>query len=43
MGCQKEIAEQIREQQAHYVLAPKGNQSGLQDDMRALLNAGMNT
>lgn len=43
MGCQKEIAEQIREQQAHYVLALKGNQSGLQDDMRALFDAGMNT
>jgi predicted transposase YbfD/YdcC len=36
MGCQKDIAEQIREQQGHYVLALKGNQSGLQEDMHQL-------
>jgi predicted transposase YbfD/YdcC len=34
MGCQKEIAAQIREQKGHYVLALKGNQSGLQEDMQ---------
>ncbi len=43
MGTQTEIARQIREQQAHYVLALKGNQSGLQEDMRALFDEGMNT
>jgi predicted transposase YbfD/YdcC len=37
MGCQKEIASQIREQKGHYVLALKGNQSGLQEDMQQLL------
>lgn len=43
MGCQKEIAKQIREEKGHYVLALKGNQSGLHDDMRALFEEGMNT
>jgi predicted transposase YbfD/YdcC len=33
MGCQKEIATQIREQKGHYLLALKGNQSGLERDM----------
>jgi predicted transposase YbfD/YdcC len=41
MGCQKEIATQIREQQGHYVLAVKGNQSGLEADMWQLLEAGL--
>jgi len=36
MGCQKAIAAQIREQQGHYVLALKGNQSSLQEDMAHL-------
>jgi predicted transposase YbfD/YdcC len=36
MGCQKEIAEDIREQGGHYVLALKGNQSSLQEDMQHL-------
>ena len=36
MGCQKAIAAQIREQQGHYVLALKGNQSSLQEDMQRL-------
>jgi predicted transposase YbfD/YdcC len=36
MGCQTEIASQIREQKGHSVLALKGNQSGLQDDMQRL-------
>lgn len=31
MGCQKAIAKQIIEQQGDYVLAVKGNQSGLQE------------
>jgi predicted transposase YbfD/YdcC len=41
MGCQKEIAEQIREQKGHYVLALKGNQSGLEEDMRELYEQQM--
>ena len=36
MGCQKEIAQQIRSQKGHYVLALKGNQSGLNTDMQHL-------
>ena len=43
MGCQKEIAEKIREQKGHYVLGLKGNQSGLEEDMLALLMDGINT
>ena len=38
MGCQKEIAAQIREQKGHYVLGLKGNQSGLEADMRQLMD-----
>lgn len=36
MGCQTEIAEEIRSQKAHYLLGLKGNQSGLESDMRQL-------
>jgi predicted transposase YbfD/YdcC len=36
MGCQKDIAQQIRQQKGHYVLALKGNQSGLEAEMRQL-------
>ena len=43
MGCQKEIARQIREQKGHYVLALKGNQSGLQEDMQALAEEAIDT
>jgi len=43
MGCQKEIAAQIRQQKGHYVLALKGNQSSLQQDMHALFEQGLNT
>ena len=43
MGTQKEIAQGIREQKGHYVLALKGNQSGLKDDMQALFDKGMTT
>lgn len=43
MGCQKEIAAEIREQKAHYVLALKGNQSGLEQDMQQLFAEGMQT
>lgn len=41
MGCQKEIAEQIRTQKGHYVLALKGNQSGLERDMQQLCDDGI--
>lgn len=43
MGCQKDIAAQIREQQGHYVLALKGNQSSLHDDMQQLFGEGTQT
>jgi predicted transposase YbfD/YdcC len=43
MGTQKEIAAQIREQKGHYMLALKGNQSGLKDDMQALFDHGVAT
>ena len=36
MGCQKEIAAEIRGQKGHYVLAMKGNQPGLEEDMQQL-------
>jgi len=36
MGCQKEIAAQIAAQEAEYVLALKGNQSGLLEDVQDL-------
>lgn len=36
MGCQKEIAQDIRERKGHYVLALKGNQSSLEEDMQRL-------
>jgi predicted transposase YbfD/YdcC len=42
MGCQKEIAAQIRDQKGHYVLALKGNQSGLECDMQQLFEDGLN-
>ena len=36
MGCQKAIAKQIIEQKGDYVLALKGNQSGLQEAVEAV-------
>src|SRR5271169_3577569 len=33
MGCQKAIAAKIREKKAHYVLAAKGNQEHLEEDI----------
>ncbi len=35
MGCQKKIAEQIIKQKGHYILALKGNQSGMQSELEA--------
>ncbi len=43
MGCQTEIASQIREQKGHYVLALKRNQSGLQADMQRLCEQAIDT
>lgn len=37
MGTQKKIAKKIREKQADYVLALKGNQSRLHDDVKCFL------
>lgn len=37
MGCQKEIAAQIVEKKGHYVLAVKGNQAGLYEDIQTYL------
>lgn len=34
MGCQTKIAQQILDQNADYILALKGNQGGLNDDVR---------
>ncbi len=38
MGCQKEIAKQIIEQKADYILALKGNHSGMQSELEAWLH-----
>lgn len=38
MGCQKNIAQNIRDKKADYVLALKGNQSNLCKDVEAFLN-----
>jgi predicted transposase YbfD/YdcC len=37
MGCQKDIAKKIREKEADYVLALKGNQGTLNNDVRLFL------
>ena len=39
MGCQKEIAAKIVERQADYVLALKGNQGSLRDDVELFFTA----
>jgi predicted transposase YbfD/YdcC len=38
MGCQKEIAAQIRQQKGHFVLGLKGNQPTLQADLQVLFD-----
>jgi len=43
MGCQKEIASQIRQQEGDYVLALKGNQGGLLEDVQWLFEQAINT
>lgn len=39
MGCQKDIARQVREGDGHYVLAVKGNQERLMEDVQACFAA----
>ena len=41
MGCQKAIAEQIINRGGDYVLALKGNQSGLHDDVELFLSGAL--
>jgi predicted transposase YbfD/YdcC len=41
MGCQKEIAKQIVTQGGDYVLALKGNQGGLYDDVKLYMDSLM--
>jgi predicted transposase YbfD/YdcC len=43
MGCQTEIAEQIRDQRGHYVLALKGNQSKTAKDMQQLFEESLDS
>ena len=43
MGCQKEIASQIVQQEADYVLALKGNQGSLFEDVQWLFEQAINT
>ncbi len=43
MGCQKTIAQRIREQQGDYVLALKGSHGDLFDDVRTYFDAMGNT
>ncbi len=43
MGCQKEIASQILQQEADYVLALKGNQGSLFEDVKWLFEQAINT
>jgi predicted transposase YbfD/YdcC len=35
MGCQREIAQQVVKQKADYILALKGNHSGMQAELAA--------
>jgi len=38
MGCQRDIAQKIIDRHGHYVLALKGNQSALQEDVRMFMD-----
>lgn len=42
MGCQTAIAEKIIEKKADYILALKGNQSSLHDDIRTFFESELN-
>ena len=39
MGCQKKIAKEIIEADADYVLAPKGNQETVHEEVKSFLDA----
>lgn len=39
IGCQKELAKQIQHQKGHYLLAVKGNQSALMEEMECAFKA----
>ena len=41
MGCQKKIAEQIKQQGGDYVLSLKGNQSSLHDDVKTFFTSSL--
>jgi predicted transposase YbfD/YdcC len=43
MGCQTEIVEQIRDQEAHYVLAVKDNQPTLAADLQQVFDDALDT
>lgn len=43
MGCQKEIAEEIRDRKGHYVFGLKGNQPTLEEDLQQLYEDGLNS
>lgn len=43
MGCQKDIVDRIREQEADYVIGLKGNQPQLQDDVRVFFDDARQT
>lgn len=42
MGCQKEIVQKIQQQQAAYVIALKGNQGDLQQEVRQYFEGATN-
>jgi predicted transposase YbfD/YdcC len=41
MGCQKKIAKEITEADAHYVLALKGNQEKVHEEVKSFLDAAL--
>ena len=43
MGCQKDIAAQIRQQQGHYVMQVKGNQPKLEEQLVDYFGTGLET
>ena len=43
MGCQRDIAEKIVQQEADYVFSLKGNQTSLHEDVRLYFEAAMKT
>ncbi|WP_371264905.1 hypothetical protein [Nitrosomonas communis] len=41
MGCQKKIAEQIKQQDGDYVFSLKGNQGNLHDDVKTFFTSSL--